>query len=165
MKKITSTLLTIFTLVIVFTFSVSANSPTGQVHNTDSNSYVEYYNDGSYSITTINTILESSSSRATTYIVTGERVVDLYNSSDELQWTYTLVGKFTVVYGESVVCTSSTYTYEIFNNSWSLTDHSNSYRNNIASGTATFKKKVLFITTNTHNVDVEIGCDVYGNVG
>lgn len=165
MKKITSTLLIILSLILVFTFSVSANNSNAQRLSTDNNSYVEYYNDGSYTITTTNTTVQSPVTRASTYVVTGERIVNLYNSSDELQWTYTLIGKFTVVYGESVVCTSSTYSYEIYNSSWSLTAHENTYRNNIASGTATFKKKVLFITTNTHNVDVEIGCDVYGNVG
>lgn len=159
MKKTLSIILAIFSLLFAFSFSISASD---QLTTTDTDTYIEYYEDGSYSVTTVT---QSPAARATTYIVTGEKVVNLYNSGDELQWTYTLIGKFTVVYGESVVCTSSTYTYEIYHSGWSLTAHDNTYRNNIAGGTATFKKKVLFITTNTIDVDVEIGCDVYGNVG
>ena len=159
MKKTISIILVVLSVLVTFSLPVSANA-----HSTitDTNSYIEYYEDGSYSVTTIT---QSPATRASTYVVTGEKVVDLYNSSNELQWTYTLIGKFTVVYGESVVCTSSTYTHTIYNSGWSLTAHNNTYRNNIACGTATFKKKVLFITTNTYDVDAEIGCDVYGNVG
>lgn len=162
MKKFTSIWVILLSLVLLFTFSVSANDTDVLLLNTETNSYVEYYEDGSYTITTIT---QSSSARSSTYIVRGERIVNLYNSSDELQWTYTLIGRFSVVEGESVTCIESTYSYEIYDNSWSLTAHDNTYRNNIACGTATFKRKVLFITVNTHDIDVEIGCDRYGNVG
>lgn len=159
MKKTISIIFVVLSMLFSVLLSFPANA---QLMIVETNSYIEYYEDGSYSITTIK---QSPVARASTYVVTGEKIVDLYNSSDELQWTYILIGKFSVAYGESVVCTSSTFTHEIYNSGWSLTAHNNTYRNNIACGTATFKKKVLFITTNTYDVDAEIGCDVYGNVG
>ena len=158
MKKIISVfLLTVF-FMIALVPTVSANCAEEQLINTSS--HIEYYEDGSYTVITVKQI--SPITRSNVY--TAEKLVHLYNSKDELQWTYTLIGTFLVDYGISVVCTDSTYSYIIYNDSWSLTAHSNSYYDNLAVGTATFKKKVLFITTNTHDIEAEVGCDIYGNL-
>lgn len=160
MKKFISILLISVCLIVATIPSISANEEVD--HSLfEITTYTEYYDDGSYTVTTIR---QSPVARASVYQTTAEKNVHLYNSSDELQWTYTLIGTFLVTYGESSVCTNSTYSYIIYNDSWSLTAHNNSYYGNIAAGTATFKKKVLFITTNTHDIDAEVGCDIYGNV-
>lgn len=120
---------------------------------------VEYFEDGSYLVTTIK---ETPSSRATVYSKSGSKDITLYNSDDEIQWIYTLVGTYTVETGVSAVCTNSTFRYTIYVDKWSLTDHSNSYSGNVAYGTAVFKKKVLFITTSTQEIDAHVACDAYG---
>lgn len=163
MKKILAIIFTTILLISATIPAVYADIDANTLSsNYETTSITEYYEDGSYTITTIK---QSATGRSTTYTKVGEKIVDLYNSDDELQWTYKLIGTFYVNEGVSVVCTESTYSSAIYEKSWSLTAHDNSYSNNIAYGTATYKKKVLFITTNTHNIDVSIGCDVYGNVG
>ncbi len=159
MKKIISILLALVFLTCTATCSVGAIG----VESLDAitTTTTQYLEDGSYIVTTLT---QSASPRATTYTKNGYKTINLYNSDDELQWKYTLIGTFKVVEGVSVTCTDSTYTYEIVNDSWHLTDHTNSYSDNTAYGTAVFKKKVLFIVTKTENVNVLINCDKNGNM-
>ena len=130
---------------------------------TDGAASVIYYDDGSYAVVTV--AASPVVTYANTYQVTGWKTFDLYNDKNELQWTYKLIGTFRVVEGESVTCISSTYESTIYDSHWSLTDHSNSYSGNMAYGTATYKRKVLFVTTNTQDIDLALGCDRYGNIG
>lgn len=163
MKKIISVLLAIIVLTLFVTVSASAETSISSQSNaaTVSDTYTEYFDDGSYLVITIE---QSLTPRASTYTKDGHKSVTLYNSDDELQWEYILVGTFKVTTGVSAVCTNSTYEYTIYNNSWSLTAHNNSYSENAAYGTATFKKKVLFITTSTQDIDARVLCDAYGNI-
>lgn len=160
MKKIISFILT--TLLLTFATIPAIYAEKNAMETYETNLITQYYEDGSYTVTTIR---QSPTSRSATYTKVGEKIVDLYNSDDKLQWTYKLIGTFDVHEGVSVVCTDSTYSSVIYEKSWSLTAHDNSYSDNIAYGTATYKKKVLFITTNTHDIDASIGCDIYGNIG
>ena len=155
MKKLLAFVLTTILLTSVFVSAIYAANNADSIYSENkTTSYTEYYEDGSYTVTTIT---QSPKARSSSYTLVGSRIVDLYNNKDELQWRYTLHGTFYVVEGVSATCTESTYSSEIFDNAWSLTAHSNDYSNNIAHGTATYKKKVLFITTNTHDVNVEVG--------
>lgn len=162
MKKSISLLLAVFILALCTPISSIAQTNPVECSNEcyDTYTYTEYFEDGSYLVIRTE---QTPSPRATTYTKTGRRYVYLHNSDDELQWEYVLVGTFKVTTGVSAVCTNSTYEYTIYNDSWSLTDHGNSYSGNVAYGTATFKKKVLFITTSTRNVDVTLTCDANGN--
>lgn len=163
MKKILSVAISVIIITLSLAVSVNAEDNVSSQENASiaSATYVEYFDDGYYFVTTVT---QSPSSRATTYTKDGHKTISLFNSSDELQWEYTLVGTFKVTTGVSAVCTNSTFEYKIYNDSWSLTAHDNSYSENAAYGTATFKKKVLFITTSTKNIDVRVLCDVYGNI-
>ena len=158
-NKIIITLLVICLIILAVPTAYAQNNT--QYNLTETGSYTEYYDDGSYSVTTIE---QSPVSRATAHQILGKKTIDLYNSDDELQWTYTLIGTFTVEFGVSSVCTDSTYTIEIADSNWHLTAHDNSYSGNIAYGTATIKKKVLFITTTTYDIEADVSCDVDGNV-
>ncbi len=80
----------------------------------------------------------------------------------KLIWKYVLTGEYTVVDGVSSVCTNAYYTYTINDSKWSINDPSTSYSDNVAYGYCVFKKKVLFITTNTITVDISLTCDVNG---
>lgn len=163
MKKIASILLA--AIVLTLLVPVFASAETGislpETGINDVSTYIEYFEDGSYLVITIE---QTPSARASTYTKEGHKSADFYNSDHELQWEYILVGTFQVTSGVSAVCTNSTYEYTIHNSSWSLTDHNNTYSGNVAYGTATFKKKVLFITTSTQNVDARLTCDAYGNL-
>ncbi len=159
MKKIISILLALVFLTCTATCSVGAIG----VESLDAitTTTTQYLEDGSYIVTTLT---QSASPRATTYTKAGYKTVNFYNSDDELQWKYTLIGTFNVVEGSSATCIGSTYTYEIVDDSWHLTDHNNRYTMNIAYGEATFKKKVLFIVTKTENINASMGCDRNGNI-
>lgn len=163
MKKIISVLLATIVLTLFVTISASAETNVSSQVNaaTVSDTYIEHFDDGSYLVITIE---QSLTPRASTYTKEGHKSVNFYNSDDELQWEYILVGTFKVTSGVSALCTNSTYEYTIHNSSWSLTDHNNTYSENAAYGTATFKKKVLFITTSTQNIDVRLMCDANGNL-
>ena len=120
---------------------------------------VEYLEDGSYIVTTVRT---SPTPRAEIYSKSAAKEVTLYDEDDVIQWNYFLIGTFTIETGVSCVCTNSTYSYNIYIDKWSLTDHNNWYSGNMAYGTAVFKKKVLFITTSTQNLEGAVACDAYG---
>ncbi len=163
MKKILAVILTTLILTFATIPAVYAEDTTYTIMETyETDSIIEYFEDGSYMVTTIK---QSPTARSASYIKVGEKIVDLYDSKDNLQWTYKLIGRFDVVEGVSAVCIESTYSSQIYVNAWSLTTHNNYTSSNIAYGTATYKKKVLFVTTNTHDIEGSIGCDIYGNVG
>lgn len=163
MKKFLAIILTALFLTFTTIPAVYAESNTNTAMETyETDSMIEYFEDGSYMITTIK---QSPTARSATYTKVGEKIVDYYDSDNKLQWTYKLIGTFDVVEGVSAVCTESTYSSQIYEKAWSLTAHNNYTSSNIAYGTATYKKKVLFITTNTHDIEGSIGCDIYGNVG
>lgn len=156
-----------FVLALTFTFlfiiPVSAADENIMQLSSENSSRITYYDDGSYTITTIEFIEQPSNVRSVSRTIEGKKIIDFYDSSDELVWTYTLIGHFNVVIGESSSCFYSTYSYTIYDSKWSLTAHNNYCSDNVAYGTATFKKKVLLITTNTYNIDAKLTCDVNGN--
>ncbi len=168
MKKILAIILTAMLLTFAPLNAICAESPEHiSVETYETSSTTVRFEDGSYMVTVIrqSSITKSTiSTKSTTYTKLGEKIVNLYDSKDNLQWTYTLTGTFKVNEGVSAICTNSTYSSVIYENAWSLTAHENSYSNNIAYGTAVYKKKVLFITTNTYDIDVSIGCNIYGNI-
>ena len=165
MKKTFLSVLLILCVLCSISIPAFAAMPVSEVVEVDIHSLtevtktVEYLEDGSYLVTTIKT---SPTPRAEVYSKSAAKEVVLYNSSDEIQWNYFLIGTFTIETGVSCVCTNSTYSYNIYDNSWSLTDHSNSYSGNAAYGTAVFKRKILFITTSTQNIEGAVVCDAYG---
>ena len=158
-KTIISIFLLVCMLAALFVPAYAAEPTATEAEFEVCSTNIEYFEDGSYLVTTIK---ETPSPRASVYSKSGSKDVTLYNSNDEIQWIYSLIGTYTIETGVSVVCTNSTFTYTIYQNNWSLTDHTNSYSENKAYGTAVFKRKVLFITTSTQNIEGYVECDVYG---
>lgn len=160
MKK--TIILLFFIICIILTSSI----PTFAVENTISElaevTEITYFDDGSYIVSTI--VTESMPFRTSSFTKCGHRVVSYYNESDELMWQYTLYGEFNVVSGVSAICTSSTYTQTIYGNRWSFSNGQATASGNSAYGIGTFTKKVLFVTTQTVDIDISINCDVYGNL-
>ena len=161
MKRIFAVILVALMLTLAIVPAAQAEEIAATVETYETNSTIEYFEDGSYMVTIIK---ESPTARSRVYTKVGEKIVHLYDSDDVLQWTYKLVGKFKIVSGVSVACSESSYTSDIYVDEWSLTAHNNYISNNIAYGTATYKKKVLFITTSTQDIKGSIGCNVYGDI-
>jgi hypothetical protein len=159
MKKLIGLILSLSIVCSLLIFPANASS---ELSITDSAPTIITFEDGSY--LTISPIQSyESNSRA----ITTKNAYQLYtftNTSGELEWEFVLNATFNYVYGTSVTCTAASYDYTIYANSWKFSDGSASYSGATAHGYGTFKNKVLFITTKTINAELEITCDVYGNL-
>ena len=123
---------------------------------------IEYFNDGSYIITRIYESLPVLN-RDGTYDKIGTKT-QFHHDDNTLSWEYTLTGYFTINPGVSCVCYNSTYSTDIYSNYWSFHDPYNYYSANIAYGEGTFKKRILFITISTIDINLSVSCDAYGNI-
>lgn len=121
------------------------------------NSSIEYFEDGSYLITTITE--EVNNARATTK--TGSKTSTYKNSNGVIQWTYKVTGTFSYT-GSSSTCTAVSDSYTISNDNWHMSSHSCSKSGNTANGTVTMKYKVLGITTKTVSDNVTLTCSATG---
>ncbi len=159
-KKITIFATVVFIFISCLALPVSADyQPGNQATNELGN--IQYYADGSYSVTTIS-IKESD--RAT--VKTISKDVKYYDSDGSLAVTLTVTGVFNVGSG-SVTCTSATYSTVSHQSNWSIVSPSASHANHgsyataTASGTA--KKKVLGITIKSVSLSVTITCNSDGS--
>lgn len=123
----------------------------------------ETFADGSYLVITLSE-LETPLPCSNIYTKTGSKTVTYRSSDGTEQWSFTVTGTFEINSGVSARCTSSTYSYTISNSSWHLDSASSSYSGSQAFGEAVFKKKVLFITTETKSAQTSISCDFNGNL-
>ena len=98
MKKIVS-MLVIVSFLMIFPLKVYASQP-----KSDAFSELEYYEDGSFAIITIQTEYRTRGTRS------GTKNYSYYNSGNELQWTVTLKASFNYT-GTSANCISSSTTY------------------------------------------------------
>ena len=171
MKKLIFAFL--FTLII-FAFSINNNANALEINYLESNDLDmllistdrQTFEDGSYVVTTLYEYNDTQiSSLSSTITKDGEAKVNFYNSSNVLEWTYTLYASFDIVEGESAVCTNANYKYSISKSNWKFSDGNAYYEDNVAYGKGTFKYKMLgFITSNTRNINISITCDNYGNL-
>lgn len=125
--------------------------------------YIEALEDGSYFRVTILEDVIPSISRST-QTKTGSKYTTYYDSDGTVLWKFTVYGTFQYTPGANAACTSISYTINIYDGSWENASASFTTNRNQAVGDATFKKKVLFITTNTENVHLVLSCDTYGNL-
>ena len=122
--------------------------------------------DGGYLLISLyqNTDSGAADPKASSYTRIGTKDVTKYDSSNNLDWKYTLTAPFNVNSGVSATCTNASYSYTINDAAWSFSNGSTSYQGNAAHGCGTFTYKILgFIVINTQDIDVSITCDVYGN--
>lgn len=166
MKKIISTLLIVACFIAYFTVIVSANEVQSPAMNVEEVVSVRYFEDGSYLIRTRKQFIPAStaSTKGAIYEKIGTEDFNYYNADDVLQWTYTIVGTYTINTGVSATCTASSYRFTAHKSGWSFTNTNNSYSGNTAYGSGTAVKKILFITTFTYNLSVYLSCDAYGNL-
>lgn len=163
MKKI-FTLLVLLAIVVIATNykSTTVNAlEDNTAYNLISTSKTQL-DDGTYMIISIYDSINTS--RANVFTKNGQAVATNYNSSDEVLWTYTLNATYEVNTGISAVCTSANYVIDINDSNWKFSDGNAYYSSNVAYGVGVFKHKILFITTQTVNIDLALTCDVNGNL-
>lgn len=121
-------------------------------------SYVEYFDDGSYMVTELseNTITTFAAQTASSY-----KVSHFYNSNNVKEWTVRLDATFSYT-GSSATCTSAKTSYTIYNDAWKVTSAVPSKSGNKATGTFTVKKYVLGIPVKTVNKTLTITCSNTG---
>ena len=159
-------LLTLIVAVIfIFTFSISAFASNSNEQYIPKDSIVTYWADGSYLVTTMTIDSKNDYSKGLiTNTISGTKSMHYYSDENQLEWEYHLTGTFYFVPGISAECIGATHSKTIHSDNWSLSNESTYYENNVAHGNGTFKKKVLFVTVKTIDVDLSITCDTNGNL-
>ena len=156
------------TALFVFALTPSVFATDNAISNIPNSTTITYLDDGSYIIVTLITddisSLALNSTQSTSFKKVGNKFATCYDKNNNLEWEYTLSAEFEVVEGITATCTSATYTQTIYASDWSFSNGNATKSGNTAYGVGTFKRKVLFITVDTANIDISISCDVYGNL-
>lgn len=121
-------------------------------------SYVEYFDDGSYIVTEIT---ESAITTFAAKTINRSKSSHYYNSNNTKAWTVTVNGTFNYT-GSSATCTRSTASYSIYNNDWKVTSSAASKSGNKAIGAFTVKRYNLGFLTKTVNRTVTLTCSNTG---
>lgn len=153
-------------LLTLFAFTVSTPvqaMATLQVPNPPIVSeYIETLEDGSYFHVIITE--DASSISRSTQTISGSKYTTYHDSNGTALWTFTIYGTFQFIPGSSAGCVSSSYSINIYDSSWENSYASASKSGNQAVGDATFKKKVLLVTTNIEDVHLVLTCSAYGTL-
>lgn len=151
-KKISVTLLT-----LLFCLTVPFGAMAQDTKTTDSE--VQYFEDGSYAITTYEEMITpfSSGSKAE------GKTVTRYTSDDERIWSVSLWATFTYT-GSSATCTKASTTYVIYDSAWKITKNTASKSGRTATADFVVKKYWLGIITYTVPVTITLTCDNNGNI-
>lgn len=150
MKRFFVAFLAIFMLLSVPTISYASDIK--------SDSYIEYYSDGSYTVTTIETSTITVLANST---VSKYKTTTHYSSKSEKEWDVTVTGTFTYT-GNSATCTNSTVSYKIYDSNWKVTSSVASKSGRTATGKFTLKRYVLGIPTKTVNETLTLTCSNTG---
>lgn len=152
MKRYLSLFLVLVMLGGIFALPVSAESAVAPSETT-----VEYFEDGSYVVTTVTEYGYGARSSSKS----GSKTSRYYDSKDEEQWTATINGTFTYD-GYSATCTNAYTTYAIKDSAWKLYSSSSERNGNQAIGRFTFKKYVLGVPIKTVERTVVLTCSPTG---
>lgn len=163
MKKIISIILTTVILVSISCLTASATTYDALSKNEIVVSETtEYFEDGSSITTTITQEISNLGTYATTKTVSGSKIHTAKNADGEVMYKFKITGTFTVNVGVSATCTAVSCSASDCTNGWELDSYTTSKSDNTAKARGTFKKKTLFITTNTINVPLTLSCDSNG---
>lgn len=152
MKRYLSLFLVLAMLGGIFALPVSAVSAVEASETT-----VEYFEDGSYVVTTITEYGRGARSSTTP----GSKTAHYYDGKNEEQWAATINGDFSYD-GYSATCTNAYTAYAIYNSAWKLKSASAERSGNQAIGYFVFKKYVLGIPVQTIERTVVLTCSPTG---
>lgn len=123
------------------------------------NSSKSVYDDGSYSITTIQ--YDFSHENTNRSSKKGTKTTNYYSSNDVLLWKVVLTGYYTYD-GTTSSCTNASCSVTIYESSWSKKSSVSSYSGDTAYCTAVIVRKVLGITVDTRTINMSLTCDPNG---
>lgn len=163
MKKFLSLILAAVVLTTLFSFNISAVTYDKSAENEIIISETtEYFEDGSSITTTITQQINNGISPMATKTITGSKTQTAKNSDGEVLYKFKVTGTFTVNVGVSSKCTAVSCSASDCTSGWELDSSTTSKSGNTARATGVFKKKTLFITTQTQEVTATLSCDVNG---
>ncbi len=157
MKKFLSIILTTILLITPFSFTTSAENPEVIISET-----TEYFEDGSSITTTITQQTSNIMPLSSTYNLTGSKTKTGKDSSGNVLYKFKITGTFLVNEGVSATCTAVSCSASDCNYGWELDSSTTSKSGNTAHATGVFKKKTLFITTQTIELPISLSCDKNG---
>lgn len=151
MKKIAS-----FLLSLIMMISIPCAVYAGEtVIEPSANQDIEYFSDGSYMVTEIETPGISVMSASTK---TASKTTKYYSSDDELQWSVKLTATFSYT-GSSATCTKSSVSYTIYNKvRWKLGSATATKSGRKATANYTFKMRVTGITVSSRSGAIIMSC-------
>lgn len=149
MKKIVTLLLTvmILSLMTVPAFAADRN--------------VIHYEDGSYSVVTIEPD-QQSVTRAST-IKSGTVKYEHYSASNELEWVISFKASFSYNGSTSTCISVNIPVVTIYNSNWSVVSQTSSKSGNTATANITMGLKQI-IGTSKVPITLTLSCDKYGNL-
>lgn len=134
MKKFLSLIFSVLVLISCFSVSAFAFEKSIETSVPVVDGKIEYYTDGSYSVTTV-TCEEMTRARSTTKNLS--KSIRVYNSDGEETCRLNLKAVFSVNNGVSVTCTSSSCSTTIYKDGWSIVSTSTTRSNKTSYATAT----------------------------
>ena len=162
MKKLTSVVLIVAILMTILSFNVAAtNDNTFNTYEKIVSETTEYFKDGSSITTTVTQIASNDLTRATKSI-TGSKTKTIKDSAGDVLYKFKVTGTFTVNEGVSSTCTAVSCSASNCNYGWELDSSTTSKSGNTAKAVGIFKKKTLFITTQTVETTATLTCDKNG---
>ena len=150
-----------FTLLSIFFIFTTVNSAYASDVQKNQNPTIEYFDDGSYIITTISDEPYSISTYSST-TTTKSKISAYYSKSNSKLWDIKITGTFTYGNG-SAKCTRSTISSNSYNKNWKITNKSASKSNATASATATGNLYQDNIIVQSIVKTVTLTCDKNGN--
>lgn len=122
---------------------------------------IEFFDNGDYLITTIESEDSTSNIALLSTTTTKSKTSRYYNSKDELMWYVKVTGTFTYGNGTSK-CTASSVTAQSYVSAWKISNRSASKSGNTAIGKATAKQYFDGTVVNTINRTVKLACSPTG---
>ena len=166
MKKITISIILILALFMSLSVNALADNTLQATFESDNDSTVILYEDGSRLTITRSTGDATPCGYASSDSNTISKRIEAQfeNSDGEVEWIYTLYATFSYVTGVSSVCTDAYYEQTIYQGNWTFSNGSATKSGNTARGIGNYIKKFLFITAKDIDIDLTMTCDKYGNV-
>lgn len=163
--KIVFSLLLCVTLFSMMSFTAFASATKTEIEAIDD---IVYFDDGSYCITTIEPITNTSllsgadGTLSTTSSITATKSTTYYSALNVALWKFNLTGTFTYN-GTTSTCTSASCSVNIYNSSWYIDSKAASKSGNKATGSVVMKRSALGLTI-VRTANLTMTCDKNGNI-
>lgn len=156
MKRLLSLLFS--ALILVSALVCPAYAAQNSAPEVFTETFTEYFDDGSYLVTTINSSEITTMSVA---IKSGSKSAHYFSSDDRELWVVTVFGTFSYN-GASATCTESSVKYTVYDSDWKVKSAISSKSGADAIGTFTVKHYFTFVPVKTIEETVILNCSKTG---